>query len=200
MSSEWIAAIAAIWAAFATTWAAIATSRAVVATRRAPVDAAQVAASLQEASERRRLKLWVFATIMQNRHFLGEIDCVKTLNLIDTVFHDAPAVRDSWATLFSALNDQRNFPPSGPTPVIDERRTALLSTMASELGLIQNFRPDDFTRVYLPQTVISEMQIRDIQRRAALNAALSSPPSAPPSASPPTPSLFPPSPSAPRAG
>jgi hypothetical protein len=61
---------------------------------------------------------------MQNRHFLGEIECVKALNLIDTVFHDAPTVRDSWATLFAALNDQRNFPPSGPTPVIDDRRTA----------------------------------------------------------------------------
>lgn len=199
MSSEWIAAIAAIWAAFATTWAAIATSRAVIATRKAPVDAAQVAASLQDASERRRLKLWVFATIMQNRHFLGEIECVKALNLIDTVFHDAPTVRDSWATLFAALNDQRNFPTTGPTPVIDERRTALLSSMARELGLIQNFRPDDFTRVYLPQTVVSEMQIRDMQRRAALNA-LSAQPTLPPSASPPAPALFPPPPSAPKAG
>jgi hypothetical protein len=164
-------------------------------TRRAPVDAAQVAASLQEASERRRLKLWVFATIMQNRHFLGEIECVKVLNLIDTVFHDAPTVRDSWATLFAALNDQRNFQPSGPTPVIDERRTALLSAMARDLALIQDFRPDDFTRVYLPQTVLAEMQIRGMQRSAALNAL-----SAPPSAPSPALALFPPPPSPPKAG
>jgi hypothetical protein len=198
MSSEWLAAVAAIWAAFATTWAAVATSKAVTATRNAPVDAAHVAASLQEANERRRLKLWVFATVMQNRHFLGEMESVKALNLIDTVFHDAPAVRDAWANLFSALNDQRNFPPTGPTPVIDERRTALLSGMATELGLIQNFRPDDFTRVYLPQTVVSEMQIRDMQRRAALNA-LSGQPSVAPSASPPAPVLFPPPPAAPGA-
>jgi hypothetical protein len=135
--------------------------------------------------------LTVFATIMQNRHFLAEIECVKALNLIDTVFHDASQVRDSWATLFAALNDQRNFPPSGPTPVIDERRTALLSAMAKELALIQDFRPDDFTRVYLPQTLLAEMQIRDMQRRAALNAS---------SAVPTTPALFPPPPSPPRAG
>jgi hypothetical protein len=51
---------------------------------------------------------------MQNRHFLGEVDSVKALNLIDTVFHDVPTVRDAWANLFSALNDQRNFPPTGP--------------------------------------------------------------------------------------
>jgi hypothetical protein len=196
MSSEWLAAIAAIWAAFATTWAAIATSRAVIATRKAPVDAAQVAASLQEASERRRLKLWIFATIMQNRHFLGEIECVKALNLIDTVFHDAAAVRDAWAILFAAFNDQRNFLPTGPTPVIDERRTALLSAMAKELGLIQNFRPDDFTRVYLPQNIVSEMQIRDMQRRATLNALSNQPTSQP---APPVAALFPPPPPPPTA-
>jgi hypothetical protein len=175
MSAEWLAAIAAIWAAFATTWAAVATSRAVAATRKAPVDAAQLAASLQDASERRRLKLWIFGTIMQNRHFLGEPDAVKALNLIDTVFHNAPQVRDARANLFAALNDQRNFPPTGPTPVIDERRTSLLSSMAQDLGLMEDFRPDDFARVYLPQTVISEMQIRDIQRRAALNALSAQP-------------------------
>jgi len=102
MSSEMVAAIAALWAAVATTWAAIATSRAVAATRKAPIDAARVAASLQEANERRRLKLWVFATIMQNRHFIGETDGVRTLNLIDTVFHDAPAVRGMHAVKHAA--------------------------------------------------------------------------------------------------
>jgi len=96
MSAEWVAAIAALWAAVATTWAAIATSKAITATKKAPVDAAHVAASLQEASERTRLKLWVFGTVMQNRHFLGEVECVKAPNLIDTVFHDSPGVRDAW--------------------------------------------------------------------------------------------------------
>ena len=184
MSAEWIAAIAAIWAAFATTWAAIATTRAVTATRRAPIEAAQVAASLQGVSDRRRLKLSIFTTVMQNRQFLGEIESVKALNLIDTVFHNVPQVRDAWANLFAALNDLRNFPPTGPTPIIDERRTALLASMAQDLGLIGDFRPDDFARVYLPQTVVSEMQIRDMQRRAALNA-LSAQPTPPPPTPPP---------------
>ena len=185
------AAIAAIWAAVATTWAAVATSKAVAATRKAPLDAAHVAASLQEANEKRRLKMWVFTTVMQNRHFLGETEAVKALNVIDTVFHDSSAVRDSWANLFSALNDQRNFPPTGPAPIIDERRTALLTSMARELGLIQNLRPDDFTRVYLPKNILAQLQIRDMQQRAALNA-LSGQPVA--SLAPPAPVIFPPPP------
>jgi hypothetical protein len=46
--------------------------------------------------------------------------------------------------------------------------------MARELDLIQNFRPDDFTRVYLPQTVMAEMQIRNMQQRATLRPAVTS--------------------------
>jgi hypothetical protein len=49
--------------------------------------------------------------------------------------------------------------------------------MAIDLGLIQNFRPDDFARVYLPQIIVSEMQLRDMQRKAALNALSAQPPS-----------------------
>ena len=111
-----------------------------------------------------------FGTIMQNRQFLGEPDSVKALNLIDTVFHNVPEVRNTWANLFAALNDQRNFPPAGPAPIIDERRTALLASMARDLGLMQDFRPDDFARIYLPQSVVTEMQLRTRQRAAALNA------------------------------
>jgi hypothetical protein len=97
--------------------------------------------------------------------------------------------------LFAALNDQRNFPPTGPTPAIDEKKTVLLSAMASDLALIQDFRPDDFMRVYLPQNLVAEMQVRDMQRRAVLNTL-----SPTPSASPPVPALFPPPPPKPESG
>ena len=178
MSSEWIAAIAALWAAVATTWAAIATLKAVAATKKAPFDAAHLAASAQSATEKVRAKMWVFATIMQNRHFIAEPECVKALNLIDTVFHDVPSVRDAWAHLFSALNDPRNFPATGPTPLIDHRRTELLVSIARDVDL--DFRPDDFGRVYLPQPILSTiLQLRDLQRRSALNAMLAQPPPAP---------------------
>ncbi|SIR57818.1 DUF6680 family protein [Acidiphilium rubrum] len=166
MSPEWIAAIAAIWAAVATTWAALATSMAVIATRKAPVDAAQIAASLQDASERRRQKVWIFATVMQNRSFLAEVDCVKALNLIDAVFSDVPEVRNAWANLYAALNDKRNFPPTGGAlPVIDDRRALLLSEMAKDLGLAENFRPDDLARVYLPTALLTEMEVRGMQQK-----------------------------------
>lgn len=102
---------------------------------------------------------------MQNRGFLAEADCIKALNMIDAVFHDVPEVRNSWANLYAALNDKRNFPETGPTPILDERKTALLVGMAKDLGLVSDFRPDDFARVYTPTAVVTEMQIRDMQRK-----------------------------------
>jgi hypothetical protein len=119
-------AIAAVWAAVATTWAAIATSRAVIATRKPPIDAARLAASLQENSERRRTKLWVFGTIMQNRQFLAEVDCVRALNLVEAVFHDAPEVRDSWAKYSQLSTTKGIFHQQAPCPLstTDERNSS----------------------------------------------------------------------------
>jgi|SRR6266481_8356960 len=165
MSPEWTAAIAAIWAAIATTWAAIATTRAIIATRQAPIDATQLAAQLQESSERRRLKLSIFAKIMQHRSFMGELDCANALNIIDAAFFDVQSVRDAWAGLYAALNDKRNFPEAGPTPIIDEKRTALLSAIAADLGLSGNFRPDDFARIYWPTALSDDHNIRHMQRQ-----------------------------------
>jgi hypothetical protein len=150
--SQWITVLAALWAALATTWAA-------TATKTAPIRAAKLASSLQAESEKRRLKLWIFGAIMQNRHFLGEPECVKALNIIDAIFFDVPDVRDAWANLYTVLNDPRNFPPTGPLPAVDEKRTALLTAIAKDLGLITNFRPDDFSRVYLPQSIVEDMHI-----------------------------------------
>jgi len=48
MSPEWVAALAAILGAVGTVCAATAAWKAVKATRKAPVDAAHIAASLQE--------------------------------------------------------------------------------------------------------------------------------------------------------
>ena len=123
------------------------------------------------------MKLWIFATVMQHRQFVGDGECVKALNLLDMASHDVPPVRDAWASLFAALNDQRNFPSTGPTTVIDERRTALLASMARELGLGNDFRPDDFARIYLPRGVVTQMQVRAMQLKAQLNALSAAPPS-----------------------
>ena len=80
-------------------------------------------------------------------------------------------------------NDSRNFPATGPTPLIDQRRTELLMSIARDVGL--DFRPDDFARVYLPQPIVHDLQLRDLQRRSALNAILAQPPAVTPLPLPP---------------
>src|SRR5262245_23484574 len=107
-------------------FAAIATGFAAYATWRAPRSAAELAEQLRQASEkqseRRRLKLHVFATLMQERASLATLDGVRCLNLIDVIFHDCREVREAWAELFLAFDPRRNI----PVHVQEERLRKLL--------------------------------------------------------------------------
>ena len=106
---------------------------------------------------------------MQNRNCLGEIDCVRALNLTDTVFYDDIEVRDAWSNLYKTLLDPRTFPDTGIiNPILDERRNLLLTQMAKSLGLANNFRPDDFTRIYFPIGLDTELTIRNMQQKVTL--------------------------------
>lgn len=144
--ANWISAIAAIFSALATGFAALAAFR-------TPITAAKLAATLSEVqqseAEKRRLKLWVFGSIMQDRPNLASPDCVRALNLIDALYSDVPSVRNSWSDLYAALTDSRLTTPEGGK-IRDDKINSLLHTMATHLNLGSDFRPDDYRRVYYP--------------------------------------------------
>ena len=99
----------AVFSAVATFLAAIATAITAYAAFRGPVNATKLASRLQDEMVRRGVKLNVFATIMQNRSTISDRECVKMLNLIDTIFHDLQDVRGAWADLHSCFTDERLF-------------------------------------------------------------------------------------------
>lgn len=151
-------------AAFLSAVAAIA---AAVATWRGPLSAAKMAEELRrqsaDAQEVRRIKLNVFAAVMQERAEIWAEESVRALNLIDVAFSDAICVREAWAELHQALN-------SNPMPnhVIDERIRKLLKEMATDLGLSSKLRQDDFGRVYFPNALAEERNVRLLERKQAL--------------------------------
>lgn len=163
---EWIIYISTIWAAIATTWAAFSTWRLIYVTREAPLSAAKLASQLQDESEKRRLKMWVFGTIMQNRSMMADIECVKAVNLIDTVYYNDKAVRDAWASLYAQTieNGAKKDSNEIGSKLWEIKRNDLLSCMAKSLGLDNDFRPDDFLRVYLPLGLSKEMVIKQTQQ------------------------------------
>lgn len=156
--------VAAIGSAAAALFAAIATWR-------APLSAARMAENLRksgdQAADRRRFKLNVFATLMQERSEIYSVEAVRALNSVDVAFSDAPSVREAWAELYQALNSSEMV-----GHVVDERLRRLLREMAEDLGLSNTLRLDDFGRVYIPNAIAEERRVRDMRRKQELTALI----------------------------
>jgi uncharacterized protein DUF6680 len=146
-------------------FSAIAACLAAYATWKAPTAAARLADALRRegdrAQERHRSKLAVFTTLMQERAAFYSENGVRALNLIDVVFNESREVREAWADLFIAFNPNSNI----PYHVQEERLRRLLAAMAKDVGLAEQLRTDDLSRVYFPTALAQERFIRDMQRQ-----------------------------------
>jgi len=142
----------------------IATGLAALATYRAPILAAKVAERLrtesEKESERRRLRMFVFFTLMQERVTLASPQSVQVLNSIDSVFHDCGLVREAWADLYHALSRRDAW------STVEEKQRELLRQMAIDLGLSDSLKRDDFSRIYYPTALADEAHLRNLRTAA----------------------------------
>ncbi|GGF42724.1 DUF6680 family protein [Mameliella alba] len=168
LTPDLLAAIAAALSAFATIAAAYAAWR-------VPKSAAILSETLrreaEQDSEQKRLKLFVFTTIMQERASVFSAESVRALNLIDVVFNDSEPVREAWAELYNAFN-ARNASPFDH----DSKLRALLKVMSEDIGLGSKLKTDDLGRVYFPNSLAEEHEVQHLERKAALQR-LKGPPS-----------------------
>lgn len=152
--------LAAIFSALATLFAAYATWK-------GPISAAELADELRQksenANEKRRMKLFVFTTLMQERGAYYSTEAVKAFNLIDVVFNENRVVRDAWADFLNLLS-RDNVPDHAKS----EKFQKLLSSMAMDIGLIDGLRIDDLNRCYFPTAMVQEEHIRILQRQLIL--------------------------------
>jgi hypothetical protein len=180
-------------ATVAASLSAVAAIAAAVATWRGPISAARMAETLRRnaeaAADGRRFKLNIFAQLMQERSEIYSAEAVRALNSIDVAFSDTISVREAWSELYQSLNSQ----PIAPDHVVDERIRKLLREMANSLGIGDRLRMDDFGRVYLPNALLEERRVRDLERRSALTR-LSSQAAPAGNAAEHTTNLFPPKP------
>lgn len=172
---------------------AVAATAAAVATWRGPMIAARLAEALRRdgeaAHEQRRMKLYIFTTLMQERAQLYSLEGVRALNLIDVVYNKSAAVREAWANLYLAFDPAQKVPSHAQ----NERLNTLLKEMAADIGLSNGLRLDDFGRVYYPTALAEEQRLQELERKQALARIQgNTPPSANTAASPP--SLYPPKP------
>jgi hypothetical protein len=141
-AEEWqaIAGVATFCAALVAVWA----------TFKAPERAAQFAETLRlqsaEEEQSKRLKLWVFTTLMQYRSAIANINAVSALNVIDVVFHDDRDVRDAWRLFLTCANTK----PLNSAMLID-RYNAILEKMSRNLNLLTSITVFDIQNSYYPE-------------------------------------------------
>ena len=152
-----------VLAAFSAFASALATGFAAYASWRGPQNAAEIAERLRRdaeiSNERKRQKFLVFATLMQERAAIYTENSVRALNTIDAVFHDVRSVREAWAELYIKLNT-----PNLQVSDYNVELRKLLTAMASDVGLAEQFGQADANRVYIPNALAQERMVRDLAR------------------------------------
>lgn len=146
----------------------IATCLAAFATWQGPRSAATLAEKIrndtERENERRRMKLQVFSTLMQERATIASIDSVRMLNSIDFVFASSPKVREAWADLFAIFHTSE-----APHPQLrEEKLRVLLKEMGADIGLSDTLKVDDIARIYYPNALAQEEELQMFRRQQAL--------------------------------
>lgn len=146
----------------------LATCFAAWATWQGPRSAAKLSEEIrinsERANERRRMKLNLFATLMQERANIVSIDSVRMLNSIDFIFYDSVKVREAWAELFNV------FQTNGiPHPQLQEDKLRnLLREMAADIGFSDSLKVNDLGRIYYPNALAKEEELRLLRQEQAL--------------------------------
>ncbi len=147
-----------IIAAIAAIFSAIAALLSVWATLKGPQAAAALAEKLRQINksddERRQVKLDVFGKLMMNRSNIASKASVEALNLIDVAFNNNLKVREAWADLHRAFDNET------PKQTQDDKLRTLLMEMARDLGFSNALRMDDLNRIYYP----SELHLEDTRQ------------------------------------
>lgn len=170
------------WAAWAQALFGLATFGAACVAVRAAYDAPKRAAEFadrlradgQRAEEDRRVRLNIFANLMQCRAQMGSPLAAASLNLIDVVFRDDKEVREAWQHFLLAVSER---PYSGDRA--RERYLAIIEKMARSLGLSAEITVADVQHAYYPEGLGLMDQAAYFEARDKVNRFSSTPESQP---------------------
>src|SRR5260221_75774 len=86
----------------------------------------------QKIRVKRDQKLWVFSTLMINRHAPLTPDFVKAANYIDVVYFKYPKIRARWKTVLTHLSSDA-YKPENFTPAVFETFRDLLAELLADM-------------------------------------------------------------------
>ena len=163
--TDWIIAVAA-------TLTMVAAIAALIVAWRAPQMAAQFAEQLRRddavESDRAKLRMAIFISLMKSRNQILHREAIDALNLVDVVFADAQSVRRARKSFIEATLEE----PSQPVKIV-ERYHALIDKVAAEVGFSGSIGPSDIQSGYYPRGLgkLDEAALAEAEEKIARAAA-----------------------------
>ena len=125
----------------------------IIAIAVSPVIAVLVSIGVQTWLEKRRMRLFIFSSLMSTRHQLAHSDeIVRSLNMIDVVFSKKKKIRQLWREYFEMLHAPETM------NLWNDKKLELITEMAKVVGYKKSITMMDVKRVYAPVGMAEDLQ------------------------------------------
>ena len=121
-----------------------------------PIVAVLIGQWLQNRSEKRKDKMYIFKTLMTSRIYGWTADSVHCQNIIDIVFADDKNVRKAWKDLYDKYCVQN--PDETQLKKIENAKYILLEAMAISLGYKDKITWQTIQNPYIPDGIIQQIK------------------------------------------
>ena len=121
-----------------------------------PIVAVLIGQWLQNRSEKRKDKMYIFKTLMTSRIYGWTADSVHCQNIIDIVFADDKNVRNAWKDLYDKYCVQN--PDETQLKKIENAKYMLLEAMAISLGYKDKITWQTIQNPYIPDGIIEQIK------------------------------------------
>lgn len=121
-----------------------------------PIVAVLIGQWLQNRSEKRKDKMYIFKTLMTSRIYGWTADSVHCQNIIDIVFADDKNVRNAWKDLYDKYCVQN--PDETQLKKIENAKYMLLEAMAISLGYKDKITWQTIQNPYIPDGIIQQIK------------------------------------------
>ena len=122
----------------------------------APIAASVIAIWLQNRSEKRKDKMYIFKVLMTSRIYGWTPEKVNVLNIIDIVFSDDKKVRAAWKNLSDKYNVEN--PDQLHLKKIEQAQYKLIEAIANSLGYKNTITWEEIQNPYIPRGMVEQVE------------------------------------------
>ena len=123
---------------------------------------------VQKHTETKRLKLYIFETLMSHRYLISDKENVEALNKVEVVFHNDNNVRQAWKEFLDEADKGATNIVAGVN--INDKYLKLLERIAESIGY-KKINWENIKRFYYPTGLSTKITEETLLRKAQLTQA-----------------------------